>query len=317
MATKLLMTVKEMADRDAWLKQRINGIGGSDAGVIVGLNKWKSPYTLWQEKTGATTAQDLSDVECVYWGQTLEQLVADEFCKRTGKKVRKHGLLQSVENPFMLASVDRLVVGENAGLECKTTNAYSLEEWTGDNIPDSYYCQCQHYMAVTGFEKWYIACLIGGNKFVWKTVNRNDDDIQVLISSEGDFWENVLTKTPPPIDGSQSCTDFLKAKYKGGQKNAVELPSNLKTDVQEYLILQQNIKEQQKLLDEAKNNLCAALGDNEVGVVADYSVEWKCRAGSVTVDTKRLKEEQPAIFEQYKKQGAGTRVFAIKTKKEN
>jgi putative phage-type endonuclease len=96
--------------------------------------------------------EDLSDNEWIYWGTKLEQLVADRFCEVTGKSVRRRGLLKSDRKPFMLASVDRVVVGENAGLECKTANSYASKEWEGDNVPDTYYAQCQHYMAVTGMD---------------------------------------------------------------------------------------------------------------------------------------------------------------------
>ena len=183
MNAKLIMTVEEMKDRKAWEKLRNIGIGGSDAAIIAGLNRWKSPFKLWQEKTGQVEPEDLSDNEYVYWGTVLEQAVADRFTELTGLKVKKCGTLQSLDYPFMIANVDRLVVGENAGLECKTANGFKAKEWEGDNVPDGYYLQCQHYMAVTNCEKWYIACLIGGNHFVWKEIPRNEEDITALIAA--------------------------------------------------------------------------------------------------------------------------------------
>ena len=178
MKGKLIMTVEQAADRVAWERVRNSGIGGSDIACIMGLNPWKSAYALYAEKHGDVEAEDLSDNEFVYWGTVLEQVVADRFCELTGKKVRKCGTLQDESYEFMLANVDRLVVGENAGLECKTANGFKSKDWDGDELPDSYYCQCQWYMAVTGYDKWYIACLIGGNHFVWKEIPRNDEFIE-------------------------------------------------------------------------------------------------------------------------------------------
>ena len=163
----LIMKASEMEDRAAWLKLRNKGLGGSDAGIIVGVNPWKSPYQLWLEKTGQVEPENISEKEAVYWGTQLEDMVAREFTKRTGKKVQRHGMLESVAYPFLLANVDRLVVGEDAGLECKTTSAFKYKDWEGDNVPDSYYVQCQHYMMVTGLPRWYIAALIGGQHYVW------------------------------------------------------------------------------------------------------------------------------------------------------
>ena len=162
MMAKLIMTVEQIQnDRAAWLKARNAGIGGSDASVIVGVNKWKSPFALWMEKTGQADPDSLDDNEYVYWGNVLEETVAREFTKRTGKEVHRRGLLQHDTIPYLLASVDRIVVGENAGLECKTANGFAAKLWEGDEVPDAYYVQCQHYMAVTGAERWYIAALIG------------------------------------------------------------------------------------------------------------------------------------------------------------
>ena len=143
MKGKLVMTVAEMAEHDKWLEMRNKGIGGSEAAVIVGMNRWKSPFQLWLEKTGEVEPEDLSNNEFVYWGTVLEQCVADRFAELTGKRVTKRGMLQDEEVPYFFANVDRVVVGENAGLECKTTNAYAKDAWEGDNIPDAYYCQCQ------------------------------------------------------------------------------------------------------------------------------------------------------------------------------
>lgn len=68
----------------------------------------------------------------------------------------------------MIANVDRTVIGENAGLEIKTAGVSQYKKWKGDEIPDAYYCQCLHYMAVTGADYWYIAVLLGGNEARWK-----------------------------------------------------------------------------------------------------------------------------------------------------
>ena len=107
----LIMKASEMEDRAAWLKLRNKGLGGSDAGIIVGVNPWKSPYQLWLEKTGQVEPEDISEKEAVYWGTQLEDMVAREFMKRTGKKVQRHGMLESAAYPFLLANVDRLVIG--------------------------------------------------------------------------------------------------------------------------------------------------------------------------------------------------------------
>lgn len=308
---KLIMTVEQMADRAAWLDVRRRGIGGSDASVIVGLNPWKSPFALWLEKTGQTEPEDLSGNERVYWGTQLEEIVAQEFTKRTGKEVRRRGVLQHEIYPFILASVDRLVVGENAGLECKTANGFAERAWEGDEVPDAYYVQCQHYMMVTGAERWYIAALIGGNHFVYKCIERNEKEIEALMEAETEFWRKVEAKEMPEVDGSESCTLALSERFAGGAP-AIELPSEADKIFLTLDGLKESAKSIKAQIDEQENKLRAMLGDAEAGTTGSgRRVTWKTQAGRVTLDSKRLKAEKPEIYEQYSKTGKPIRVFKI------
>jgi putative phage-type endonuclease len=310
MNAKLIMTVEEMEDRDIWAKLRNSGIGGSDAAVIAGLNRWKSPYQLWLEKTGQVEPEDLSNNEYVYWGTVLEQVVADRFCELTGKKVYRKGMMQNANDEWMLANVDRLVVGEKAGLECKTANGFKAKEWEGDNVPDGYYLQCQHYMAVTGCEKWYIACLIGGNHFVWKEIPRNEDDINSLYAAEKTFWTvHVQGGVMPEVDGSDSCTAALRERFPGGSAEEVTLPDAAIGILDNLDQLKETKKDIEGQIGKAQNEICAMLGDCEVGYAGERKVTWKTQAGRVTVNSKKLKAEKPEIFAAYSKQGNPIRVF--------
>ena len=310
----MIMTAAEIENREAWLKVRNDSIGGSEAAAIVGMNPWKSEYTLWLEKTGQSQQEDISENECVHFGTILEQVVADEFCRREGKKVRKCGLFRSNKYPFMTASFDRLLVGEDAGLECKTSNAFKREEWDEGEIPPNYYVQCQHYMLVSGLPRWYIACLIGGNHFVSWVVERNDDDIAALEQAEIAFWDKVQRHIMPEVDGSESSTDSLKKMYKGGQAEPVMLPKesmDLLKRLDELKALKSDIDSQTK---DIQNKLCAMLGDNEIGIIGEgdneRKVTWKTVNGRVTIDSKKLKKDLPDVFEKYSKKSADSRRFS-------
>ena len=151
--------------REEWLELRKTGIGGSDAGAVCGLNPYSSPMKVYRDKTGGV-AEEL-DNESVRQGHDLEEYVARRFTEATGLKVRRSNYMyRSTENPFMIADVDRLVVGEDAGLECKTASACNADKWKDGDIPLHYVMQCCHYMAVTGKRIWYIAAVILGRDFV-------------------------------------------------------------------------------------------------------------------------------------------------------
>lgn len=314
----LILSVKDAEDHEKWLEARALGIGGSDAAVIMGMNPYKSPYQLWLEKTGQAEAPDLSHVQAVYWGSKNEANIADWFQETTGKKVRKLGTLQSRSHPFMLANVDRAVIGENAGLEIKTAGVSQYRKWKDDEIPDAYYCQCLHYMAVTGSDYWYIAVLLGGNEAKWKRIERNEEDIQHLIMAETDFWKLVETKTPPPVDGSDSCAAALSAQYKGGDPNFSVVLQPSAEDVIESLENDKAIMDAlRKQITEKENRLKALLGNAEEGTTDHYRVLWRTQAGRPSAPLAKIKKQAPDVYQLLEEKGCITigkpfRRFSIK-----
>ena len=314
----LILSVKDAEDHEKWLEARAIGIGGSDAAVIMGMNQYKSPYQLWLEKTGQVEPPDLSGNQYVYWGTKNESNIADWFQEETGKKVKRLGTLRSKEYPFMLANVDRTVVGENAGLEIKTAGVRQYRKWKDDEIPDAYYCQCLHYMAVTGADYWYIAVLLGGNEAKWKRIERNEEDIQHLIMAETDFWKLVETKTPPPVDGSDSCAAALSAQYKGGDPNySIILPpviDGVIASLEDDRAIMDALKKQ---ITEKENRLKALLGNAEEGTTDHYRVLWKMQAERSSVPLAKIKKQTPDIYQLLEEKGCITigkpsRRFSIK-----
>lgn len=284
----------------------------------MGMNQYKSTYQLWLEKTGQVEPPDLSGNQYVYWGTKNESNIADWFQEETGKKVKRLGTLRSKEYPFMLANVDRTVVGENAGLEIKTAGVRQYRKWKDDEIPDAYYCQCLHYMAVTGADYWYIAVLLGGNEAKWKRIERNEEDIQHLIMAETDFWKLVETKTPPPVDGSDSCAAALSAQYKGGDPNySIILPPDIDgviASLEDDRAIMDALKKQ---ITEKENRLKALLGNAEEGTTDHYRVLWKTQAGRSSVPLAKIKKQTPDIYQLLEEKGCITigkpsRRFSIK-----
>lgn len=311
MSTVLVNTAD--MERTEWLQARRAGIGGSDAAAVAGLNPWKSPVEVYYEKLGDLPPAE--DNEYMYWGRVLEDVVAQEFARRTGKRVRRrNAILQHPEHPFMIANVDRLLVGEHVGLECKTVNEYGKDEWRDDQVPMHYILQCQHYMAVTGYAGWWIAALIGGNKFTYKYIERDDVIIDALIQMEVEFWQLVETRTPPPMDGSNSASDVLKLLYpQGVPDTTVELPGSAKDLIDTREMLREQIKDLEYQLTEAENKLKALLGDQEAGRIGDTLVTWKTIT-TRRVDSKKLREEYADIYHACCKESSYRRFNIRRTK---
>ncbi|EAF4150302.1 hypothetical protein CW373_10195 [Listeria monocytogenes] len=291
----ILTSIKDM-DRTQWLLTRRQGIGGSDAGIIMGLNKYKTAFELWLDKTGQILP-DESAGEAAYWGNQMEEVVAKEFEKRTGKKVRRSNMMyQHPEHDFMLANVDRFIVGEDALLECKTASAYLAKEWESDEVPATYLVQIQHYLAVTGKSKAYVAVLIGGNKFIWKEIERDEELINQIIAFELDFWEtNIKGHVAPTLDGSSAAEKYLKDRFAKSEDKQIILPKTFN----EYLTERANLERDIKLLETRKkeidNNIKGHMESAEKALSDNYEVSWKSMT-SKRVDTKKLKEKFSDIY---------------------
>lgn len=310
MKPNVLVSTKGM-DEQTWLEYRNKGIGGSDVGTIMGLNKYKSAVQLWLEKSDLIEAEKV-DNDAVHFGHVLEETVAKEFERRTGKKVRnRNQILQHPEHPFMLANLDRVVVGEKALLECKTASEYMKDKWEDDEIPAGYLLQVMHYLAVTGYEKAYIAVLIGGNKFVWKEIDRDEELINIIIAKEKHFWEvNVLGGERPEIDGSEASTDLLKKLYPQSNAETIEISQETDLIIESLLVLKEEEKSLKEQIKYRENQLKETLGENEIGKSDAHQVTWKTQTSN-RFDSTNFKKDYPELAEQYTKQSQ-SRVLRVK-----
>lgn len=190
MNKKLFFVSTVNMPHDEWLERRRVAIGGSDAAAVVGLNAYASPYSLWAEKTGRVPgfAGNLATEVGTY----MENFVARKFTEETGKRVRRcNNIIYNPEYPFAHANIDRMIVGEDAGLECKTVDSLSMGKFKNGEYPANFYVQSVHYLAITGAKRWYLAVLIGNKDFRWFTIERDDAEIAALMDAERDFWELV------------------------------------------------------------------------------------------------------------------------------
>lgn len=296
-------------EKSEWLAYRKRGIGGSDAGAVCGLNPYRTAIQVYYDKT--TTEIQQTDNEAMRQGRDLEDYVARRFMEATGKKVRRaNAMYYHDDHPFMLADVDRMIVGENAGLECKTASPYMEDKWKDGNVPVHYLIQCHHYMGVCGADAWYIAALILGRGFVYYRIDRDEELISSLIQIETDFWkEHVLKKVLPAPDGSETADKAIAEYFR--QSSAVSIPLN---GFDKKLERRQELLEVMKRMETEKRRidqeLKLYLGEAEMAENEHFRVSWKSVESS-RLDEKRLKEEEPEVYEKYKK-AVTSRRFTVK-----
>lgn len=296
---------------EEWLRLRKTGIGGSDAGSICGVNPFGSPMKVYYDKTSSNIEE--LDNEAVRQGHDLEDYVAQRFMEATGLKVRRSNFMyRSTEYPFMIADVDRLVIGEDAGLECKTASAYNTDKWKDGNIPLHYIMQCYHYMAVTGKRVWYIAAVILGREFTYRRLEWDDALISQMTAAEQYFWKNHVEKgIMPDPDGSKACDEVLRQYFHTARKSVeIELVGfDEKLDRRAALLEQ--IAPLQQELNQIEQEVKLYMKDNETASSSRFKVMWSS-VEKTSLDTKRIKLEKPEIYQEYAKVSVSRR-FQIKS----
>lgn len=278
--------------REEWLMRRRKTIGGSDAAGIVGLSRWASPFSVWADKTGRAAGKE--DTEAMRQGRDLEDYVARRWMEENGKRVyRLPAMLYHPKYPFAHADVDRMVMGENAGLECKTTFSLDLKQFNGVEFPVQYYAQCVHYLAVTGADRWYLAVLAYGRGFFTFVLERNQAEIDALMAAEADFWKLVEQDTPPDADGSEATSAALREIFPISEQTTADLFGR-DTVLREYM----RLKEDKKVLDtrigEIENTIKADMGEAESGLCGSFHISWKSQ-NRQTFQTKEFAKDHPSI----------------------
>ena len=303
-------TVKQEDDEEGWLRARTRGIGGSDVGAICGVSPFTSARQIYLNKTGQyPDSMQPNDAakDRMHFGHMLEPIVADEYSQRSGNKViAVNATLVHKDYPWALANVDRLIIddeGKPVGiLECKTTSEYMNEEWESGEILMSYVYQLNWYLWILGLERGVFACLVGGNKFYYYDVFRNDELLEnTIIPAAKSFWfDNVLALKEPEMQATD--TDFANSIYSTAVKNSeITLPDDETNELARTVFeCKAKIKELEKIMSEAQNRIKDRLQDNEIGYTKDFTIKWSPRS-QMRVDTDKLKSDFPEIYAQVQK----------------
>ena len=327
MAIKKVPT-KDMSHED-WLRERKNGIGGSDVACVLGLNKYKSAFALYNEKK-SEEIEDF-DNEAMRVGRDLEEYVASRFTELSGIKVRhENAILINEDFPFIRANVDRLCVGVKAGLECKTASTWNAKNFGKGEFPVNYYAQCVAYMAVTGLPDWYLAVLVMGKEFkVYKLTRDKDcdcpewcecavyvgaDEIEALVEACRDFWCEHIEKNVPPAVFNSNDDEAITEACNPDNGQEIDMTGYL-DKLTELTDLKRQIDELTAQKKQLEGEIKMFMGDCGKGYADGYKVSFT-KQSRTTYDVKRFIEDNPNIdLEPYKKVSESTRL-TIKTIKE-
>ncbi len=325
-------------DELQWHLDRQKGIGGSDASTVLGINPWKSRLQLYHEKVDEIKADKIDNDNIRFkLGHVLEPMIAEEYAKRTGYILETRPSKTHSKYPFMIGNIDRHVTVpydyndintpsnsllpsetlDRGILEIKTKGAFI--NWEGDEIPEYYNTQGQHYMAVYDYN-WVDFAVLDFLKFEIKItrINRDNDLIAKIINEEAKFWDLVQNKTPPKIEPTKSCSDFLKECYKDASPITINISDNEEATFNSKTLF--SVKVSRKNLDEieltTKNYFMDLMKNAEKAIGDGYTITWKNDKDSTKFDTDKFKFENPQIYKKYLEPKKGSRRFLSKFDKE-
>lgn len=286
---------------EEWLEKRREGIGGSDAGIVLGLNPFESPLSLYAKKRGETPI-DTSGSKATEWGHKLESTVADHFAETHDTFVENvNSILKDTMYDFMRANPDRRITSQfleqyqTPGiLEIKTTREMYAPLWD-DKVPPYVYAQLQHYLYVTGYEWGYVAVLIGKDEYRDYFFERDDEFIQdTLLPECRRFWESVQHgDMPEPQAGDSGALDDI---YDDPEDDTVEIDDDEVAELLEvYDKQKESLDELEDSIDEIKAKLKDQVGNHTKAIVHTEDDE---RTLSYPIQSRKFPDKD-AIEEDY------------------
>lgn len=315
-------TREDSEERDKWLELRSNSIGGSEIGSIAGYNKYGSALTVFNDKLGLS--EKFQGNIHTKFGTRMEPEIRDwvqeDFKEATGITLTTYEypfMMRDKDVPYFSANIDGLgkvdknyVYYENRdtgeiktidkdelfGLEIKTGSEFLKKMWAGEEIPDSYYCQVQWYMGITGL-KYFLIIYLLGKEVKWKVIPRNDDDIAALRNIAKDFWNNnILKEVPPDPTGNTKETEEINQQQ------------NLENDFQTVnitgnkLFLYNEVSNQIKVLEKEKERIkqeiFLEMGNNKKGEDSRFKVS-RYSVKRDKFNTKKFKSLYPATYKEF------------------
>jgi len=280
-------------------------INGTDAGTIMGCNRYSNPYELWLIKTGRKDKPEFVWEESVQWGIRLEEAILDHVCNAElsglqPKDSYRQVWLQNDAFGFPMTGYADYFDGSNL-IEIKTANSFALAEWES-GVPMNYYWQVIHYLIASGLQRGFIACLVGGQKLITHWVELKPDDAEMLIAAEREFYHCLINDTEPPmldvVPEPETCT----------------MDIDVERLCQMYQAINAKISELEKEKKLLAANVKELVGNNKTQEGNIYKASYKYYP-QTKFDDKALAEAEPEIYAKYVKESGFYRLDIKEIKK--
>jgi putative phage-type endonuclease len=244
-----------------WKKDRVNYIGASEVPAVLGIDSFCTPLKLWGIKTGLVEQDDLADNEAVEWGMRLERLVSKKFAEKHNVKLiayKKRYI--SDEHPFISCELDNIISGTDELVEIKTVNAWAWKSWEKpDELPEKVIAQVMTQLGLSDRKVGWVACLCGGQKYIEKRIEFDQEFYNSIIEKVVVFWEMVQNKTPPMATVGD---DEILLELNPRTSEDIPLVDSMNDAMRYYKQLGAEINEKMKKKDGIKAQIMQAIGKN-------------------------------------------------------
>ena len=270
---------------------RRTAIGGSEIAAVAGLDPYATALDVWRSKV---EGYEREQTPAMRRGQLLEPVIASIYAEESRVVLEESGTIRHPTRPVAVATPDRIALWPDGRrvLEIKSANSRMTREWGEpgtDEIPRAYLCQVLWELACAGLERADLAVLIAGDDFRIYHLYRDVELEGLLLEKAEKFWrDHVDTKTPPPIDGSDSCDAWLAARHPRSITSSV-IESTPEAEELMWTLrgARHAIEAAEVIESDAKNKLKALVGDASgmIGGHGRWKISWKSQSrNSIDVD---------------------------------
>lgn len=301
---------------EAQLKERKNYITASDIAAIIGENPYKTAIDVYLDKISDDI--DLSTPsEAAHFGNLLEDVIAEEYARRTGFTVEKEdNLLIHPDYPFLAGTIDRWANNKKHVLEIKTTSFMNKDQWGEegtDSIPLAYLCQVSIYASICNVDFVDVCVLIGGQIFKQYRYNRDIKLETQLITIAKNFWNHNVQKRIPPLATTPPDIEKL---YPISTDNSITINNDILSEIENLRLYKEQLAKIDNQIKESQIKIQNYMQHNSFLLDNDGSVlvTWKSAKPRKAFDSKTFEQENPELYSKYVKEGKAYRTFLIKTK---